>query len=159
MINEIFYLRGVDEGRGHVAAKLHVGNSRSKLIDVLTQLPPFIGYPRSRWLSSGSVWAESITEDILHRSNWGVEGSGWETCGGIARTPCPESILQSPHFPVASLSGLTLAEAYLKHPEGSKYSTVSLIILTASFHFPSSLTCTTRYRAIVRRYLPPWSVS
>lgn len=31
--------------RGHVAANLHVGNSRAKLIDVLTQLLPFIGYP------------------------------------------------------------------------------------------------------------------
>ena len=33
--------------RGHVAANLHVGNSRAKLIDVLTQLLPFIGYPRT----------------------------------------------------------------------------------------------------------------
>jgi alkylhydroperoxidase/carboxymuconolactone decarboxylase family protein YurZ len=31
----------------HVAANLHVGNSRAKLIDVLTQLLPFIGYPRT----------------------------------------------------------------------------------------------------------------
>jgi 4-carboxymuconolactone decarboxylase len=34
--------------KGHVAANLHVGNSRAKLIDVLTQLLPFIGYPRTR---------------------------------------------------------------------------------------------------------------
>jgi len=33
--------------KGHVAANLHVGNNRAKLIDVLTQLLPFIGYPRT----------------------------------------------------------------------------------------------------------------
>ena len=33
--------------RGHVAANLKVGNDRSRLIDVLTQLLPFIGYPRT----------------------------------------------------------------------------------------------------------------
>jgi len=33
--------------KGHVAANLHVGNGRAKLIDVLTQLLPFIGYPRT----------------------------------------------------------------------------------------------------------------
>jgi len=33
--------------RGHVAAYLHVGNNRARLIDVLTQLLPFIGYPRT----------------------------------------------------------------------------------------------------------------
>ena len=33
--------------KGHVAANLHVGVSRAKLIDVLTQLLPFIGYPRT----------------------------------------------------------------------------------------------------------------
>ena len=33
--------------KGHVAANLHVGNDRTKLIDVLTQLLPFIGYPRT----------------------------------------------------------------------------------------------------------------
>jgi 4-carboxymuconolactone decarboxylase len=32
--------------KGHVAANLNVGNGRAKLIDVLTQLLPFIGYPR-----------------------------------------------------------------------------------------------------------------
>ena len=31
---------------GHVAANVNVGNDRSVLIDVLTQLLPFIGYPR-----------------------------------------------------------------------------------------------------------------
>lgn len=33
--------------RGHVAANLHIGNDRARLIDVLTQLLPFIGYPRT----------------------------------------------------------------------------------------------------------------
>jgi 4-carboxymuconolactone decarboxylase len=32
--------------KGHVAANLHVGNDRATLIDVVTQLLPFIGYPR-----------------------------------------------------------------------------------------------------------------
>ena len=33
--------------KGHVAANLHVGNDRARLIDVLTQLVPYIGYPRT----------------------------------------------------------------------------------------------------------------
>jgi len=33
--------------KGHVAANLNVGNDRGCLIDVLTQLLPFIGYPRT----------------------------------------------------------------------------------------------------------------
>ena len=33
--------------KGHIAANLHVGNDRAMLIDVLTQLLPFIGYPRT----------------------------------------------------------------------------------------------------------------
>jgi len=33
--------------KGHVAANLRVGNDRAKLIGVLTQLLPFIGYPRT----------------------------------------------------------------------------------------------------------------
>lgn len=33
--------------RGHVAANLNVGNDRTRLVDVLTQLLPFIGYPRT----------------------------------------------------------------------------------------------------------------
>lgn len=33
--------------KGHVAANLNVGNDRSRLINVLTQLLPFIGYPRT----------------------------------------------------------------------------------------------------------------
>lgn len=31
--------------RAHVAANLNVGNDRQTLIDILTQLLPFIGYP------------------------------------------------------------------------------------------------------------------
>jgi 4-carboxymuconolactone decarboxylase len=33
--------------KGHVAANLNVGNGRARLIAVLTQLLPFIGYPRA----------------------------------------------------------------------------------------------------------------
>jgi 4-carboxymuconolactone decarboxylase len=33
--------------KGHVAANLRVGNDRQRLIDVATQLLPFIGYPRT----------------------------------------------------------------------------------------------------------------
>jgi 4-carboxymuconolactone decarboxylase len=33
--------------KGHVAANFNVGNDRARLIDVVTQLLPFIGYPRS----------------------------------------------------------------------------------------------------------------
>ncbi len=33
--------------KGHVAANLIVGNDRGRLIDVITQLLPFIGYPRT----------------------------------------------------------------------------------------------------------------
>jgi 4-carboxymuconolactone decarboxylase len=33
--------------KGHVAANLRVGNDRARLIDVLTQILPFIGYPRT----------------------------------------------------------------------------------------------------------------
>ena len=33
--------------KGHVAANLNVGNDRARLIDVLTQLLPLIGYPRA----------------------------------------------------------------------------------------------------------------
>lgn len=33
--------------KAHVVANLHVGNDRAQLIDVLTQLLPFIGYPRT----------------------------------------------------------------------------------------------------------------
>jgi 4-carboxymuconolactone decarboxylase len=41
-------LGGCDQQvKGHVAANLHVGNGRAKLIAVLTQLLPFIGYPRT----------------------------------------------------------------------------------------------------------------
>jgi len=33
--------------KAHVAANLHVGNDRARLIDVVTQLLPYIGYPRA----------------------------------------------------------------------------------------------------------------
>jgi 4-carboxymuconolactone decarboxylase len=33
--------------KGHVAANVRVGNDRNRLIDVVTQLLPYIGYPRS----------------------------------------------------------------------------------------------------------------
>jgi 4-carboxymuconolactone decarboxylase len=33
--------------KGHVGANLNVGNDRSRLINVLTQILPFIGYPRT----------------------------------------------------------------------------------------------------------------
>src|SRR3982074_2359571 len=33
--------------KGHVAANLRVGNDRTTLLAVLTQLLPFIGYPRT----------------------------------------------------------------------------------------------------------------
>jgi 4-carboxymuconolactone decarboxylase len=33
--------------KGHVAANLNIGNDRARLIEVLTQLIPFIGYPRT----------------------------------------------------------------------------------------------------------------
>ena len=33
--------------KGHVSANLHVGNDRARMIDVITQLVPFIGYPRA----------------------------------------------------------------------------------------------------------------
>jgi 4-carboxymuconolactone decarboxylase len=41
-------LGGCDvQARGHMAANLRVGNDRARLIDVVTQLLPFIGYPRT----------------------------------------------------------------------------------------------------------------
>jgi 4-carboxymuconolactone decarboxylase len=41
-------LGGCDaQAKGHAAANLNVGNSREKLIEVLTQLLPLIGYPRT----------------------------------------------------------------------------------------------------------------
>jgi 4-carboxymuconolactone decarboxylase len=33
--------------RGHVAANVNVGNDRARVLAVLTQLIPFIGYPRT----------------------------------------------------------------------------------------------------------------
>ncbi|WIB77472.1 carboxymuconolactone decarboxylase family protein [Curtobacterium sp. MCPF17_002] len=41
-------LGGADgQVRGHVAGNLHVGNTRGDLLDVLTVLVPWIGYPRT----------------------------------------------------------------------------------------------------------------
>ena len=41
-------LGGADpQARGHVVANLNVGNTRQQLLDVITVLVPFIGYPRS----------------------------------------------------------------------------------------------------------------
>jgi 4-carboxymuconolactone decarboxylase len=41
-------LGGADpQARGHVAGNLNVGNTRQQLLDVITVLVPFIGYPRS----------------------------------------------------------------------------------------------------------------
>ena len=37
----------IRSAKGHVAANLNVGNHRARLIEVLTQLLPFIGYPRT----------------------------------------------------------------------------------------------------------------
>jgi 4-carboxymuconolactone decarboxylase len=33
--------------KGHVTGNLNVGNDRARLVDVVTQLLPFIGYPRT----------------------------------------------------------------------------------------------------------------
>jgi 4-carboxymuconolactone decarboxylase len=33
--------------KGHVTGNLNVGNDRARLLDVLSQLLPFIGYPRT----------------------------------------------------------------------------------------------------------------
>ena len=35
------------QAKGHIAANLRVGNDRARLLAVLTQLIPFIGYPRT----------------------------------------------------------------------------------------------------------------
>lgn len=35
------------QAKGHVAANLRVGNTRATLVDVVTQLLPYIGYPRT----------------------------------------------------------------------------------------------------------------
>jgi 4-carboxymuconolactone decarboxylase len=41
-------LGGADaQVRGHVSANLKVGNTRERLLAVLTVLAPFIGYPRT----------------------------------------------------------------------------------------------------------------
>ena len=41
-------LGGTDpQAKGHVAVNLNGGNTREQLLDVITVLVPFIGYPRS----------------------------------------------------------------------------------------------------------------
>jgi 4-carboxymuconolactone decarboxylase len=41
-------LGGADpQAKGHAAANLNIGNTRQQLLDVITVLVPFIGYPRS----------------------------------------------------------------------------------------------------------------
>ncbi len=46
--------------KGHVAANINVGNDSARLIDVLTQLLPFIGYHRQ-----GSSTQEILLGDVL----------------------------------------------------------------------------------------------
>ncbi len=47
-LSMLIALGGCDpQVKGHVAANLNVGNDRARLIDVVTQLLPFIGYPRT----------------------------------------------------------------------------------------------------------------
>jgi 4-carboxymuconolactone decarboxylase len=47
-LSSLVALGGCDaQVKGHVAANLNVGNDRARLIDVLTQLIPLIGYPRA----------------------------------------------------------------------------------------------------------------
>lgn len=47
--------------RGHVMANLHVGNTRGMLIDVVTQILPFIGYPRA--LNAMRIVSENTTTE------------------------------------------------------------------------------------------------
>ena len=52
--------------KGHVAANLSVGNTRATLIDVLTQLLPFIGYPRT--LNGINAVNEVVPAETLHKA-------------------------------------------------------------------------------------------
>ena len=52
--------------KGHVAANLSVGNTRATLIDVLTQLLPFIGYPRT--LNGINAANEVVPAETLHKA-------------------------------------------------------------------------------------------
>ena len=53
--------------KGHVAANRHVGNDCAQLIDVVTQLLPFIGYPRTlnalRAIDEATEQRERATQD------------------------------------------------------------------------------------------------
>jgi len=44
---ELFDNWAFDEVKGHVTGNINVGNDRTRLIDVVTQLLPYIGYPRT----------------------------------------------------------------------------------------------------------------
>jgi 4-carboxymuconolactone decarboxylase len=53
--------------RGHVAANLHVGNTRRSLLGVLTVLVPFIGYPRTlNALAAVNEVAPAVSADAPH---------------------------------------------------------------------------------------------
>ena len=58
--------------KGHVAANLKVGNDRARLIDVLTQLLPFIGYPRT--LNGLRAVEEATASRVAERSESGQLG-------------------------------------------------------------------------------------
>jgi alkylhydroperoxidase/carboxymuconolactone decarboxylase family protein YurZ len=75
---------------GHVAANLNVGNDRARLIDVLTQLLPFIGYPRTLnalrvvdevAASWRRVRAPHASSRGLTRSTWPARGLGRGSSG------------------------------------------------------------------------------
>jgi 4-carboxymuconolactone decarboxylase len=57
--------------KGHVSANLKVGNDRTRLIDVLTQLLPFIGYPRTLngLRAIDEVTASSTTRAVVPNRN------------------------------------------------------------------------------------------
>lgn len=78
--------------RGHVSANLRVGNDRARLIDVLTQLLPFIGYPRT--LNGLRVVDET------------TGGSWWNSARGSSPASAPASAASwrssSSHAAIAS---------------------------------------------------------
>ena len=53
--------------KGHVAGNLNDGNDRARLIDVVTQLPPFIGYPRA-------LNALRAIDEVVLDAAWGNRG-------------------------------------------------------------------------------------
>lgn len=73
-ISMLVALGGCDaQVKGHVAANLNIGNSRARLIEVLTQLLPFIGYPRTL---NG---LRAIDEVTAANASSGAKPSGKET--------------------------------------------------------------------------------